>query len=224
MKLDLHVVNPEKPSIGTIIWMHGIGSNYRNFDALVEEFWCEEGLPLRFIFPNAPLRLVTVNHHLPTRAWYDLYSLTDLDQEDKTGINTSESAIAQIIQNEITQGVCAKNIVLAGFSQGGAIALYTGLRQAQSIAGILALSCYLPLHQEHQEKAHPTNLHTPIFMAHGTQDPICPYIAGKKSYDIISQTHANSQWREYEIGHEISPIEIADARRWLRQVFVNSTI
>ena len=167
------------------------------------------------------MRLVTINHHLPTRARYDLYSLTDVEREDKTGINTSESAITQIIQDEITQGACPKNIVLAGFSQGGAIALHTGLRQKQSIAGILALSCYLPLHHEHQEKAHPANLHTPIFMAHGTQDPTCPYIAGKKSYEIISQTHTNSQWREYEIGHEISPIEIVDVRRWLRQVFAN---
>ncbi len=221
MKLDLHVANPEKPSVGTIIWMHGLGSNHRNFDDLVEAFWRDDGIPLRFIFPNAPVRLVTINHHMPTRAWYDLYSITDVDREDKAGIYASESAITQIIQDEINQGVNPKDILLAGFSQGGAIALYAGLRQTQPIAGILALSCYLPLHQEHQEKAHPANLHTPIFMAHGTQDPTCPYIAGKTSYEIISQTHKNSQWREYEIGHEITPLEIIDIKRWLKQVFAN---
>jgi phospholipase/carboxylesterase len=224
MKLDLHVMNPEKPSIGTVIWMHGLGSNYLKYAELVKEFWREEEIPLRFIFPKAPLRFVTINYYIPTRAWYDLYSITDLEREDKTGINASESAITQIIQDEINQGISPKQILLAGFSQGGAIALYTGLRQKHPIAGILALSCYLPLHQEHQEKAHPANLDTPIFMAHGTQDPICPYFAGKKTYEIISQTHANSQWREYEIGHDISPIEILDVRRWLRQVFLTRTI
>lgn len=224
MKLDLYVMNPKQPSIGTIIWMHGLGSNHRNFDELVKAFWGEEELPLRFIFPNAPIRLVTINHHLPTRAWYDLYSLTDLEREDKAGINASELAITQIIQDEINKGVSPKNILLAGFSQGGAIALYTGLRQIQSIAGILALSCYLPLHHEHEKEVHSSNLHVPIFMAHGKHDETCPYIAGKKSYDIISQTHKNSRWKEYEIGHEIAEIEIIDVRRWLKQVFQNDNL
>jgi len=220
-QLAVHVMNPEKPSIGTVIWMHGLGSNYRDFDTMVEDFWREEGIPLRFIFPNAPMRLVKINHHLPTRAWYNLYSCTDVDREDKVGIDKSESAITQIIHDEINRGVPAKSILLAGFSQGGAIALYTGMRQTQPIAGILALSCYLPLHLEHAEKAHPSNLHTPIFMAHGTEDTTLPYIAGKKSYEIISQTHPNTQWREYAIGHEITPMEVVDARRWLKQIFVN---
>lgn len=224
MKLDLHVMNPEKPSIGTIIWMHGIGSNHRNYGELVKDFWHEEAIPLRFIFPNAPIRPVTINHYIPTRAWYDLYSITDLEREDKTGINASEFAITRIIQDEINQGTNPKHILVAGFSQGGAIALYTGLRQKHPIGGILALSCYLPLHQEHHEKAHPANLNTPIFMAHGTQDPICPYVAGKKTYEIVSQTHINSQWREYEIGHEITPVEIADVKRWLKQVFMNHAV
>ncbi|OGT36135.1 MAG: hypothetical protein A3F11_10310 [Gammaproteobacteria bacterium RIFCSPHIGHO2_12_FULL_37_14] len=223
-QLDLHIMNPEKPSIGTVIWMHGLGAHYRDFDALVEGFWREEGIPLRFIFPNAPIRLVTINHYMPTRAWYDLYSLTDVNREDKAGIDTSESAITQIIHDEINRGVPSKNILLAGFSQGGAIALYTGMRQTQPIAGILALSCYLPLHKEHVDNAHPSNFHTPIFMAHGTQDETLPVVAGKTSYRIISKTHPNSQWREYPMGHEISPILAHEARQWLMQIFKNTNV
>ncbi len=219
LTLDTHIMNPTKSSIGSVIWMHGLGADHHNFDTLVPTFWNGGQLPLRFIFPNAPVRPVTINHQMPTRAWYDVYSLTDLNREDKTGIRESQSAITQLIEDEIERGVPAKRIVIAGFSQGGAMALYAGMRQTQPIAGILALSCYLPLLNEHRDTIHPNNIETPIFMTHGTYDMTLPCFVGKMSYDLVRQTHPNAQWREYQMAHEIAPQEMQDIREFLMGVF-----
>ncbi|EKD77249.1 MAG: hypothetical protein ACD_42C00415G0002 [uncultured bacterium] len=218
-ELDLHVINPDKSSIGSVIWMHGLGADYRDFDSLIPALCQGDRLPLRFIFPNAPVRPITINGQMPTRAWYDVYSLSDLKHEDVQGINASQQAITQLIQQEMANGIPANRIVLAGFSQGGALALYTGIRQSQEIAGILALSCYLPLSHEHSEKTHPTNIHTPIFIAHGTQDMTLPCFAGKMAYDIVRRTHLNAEWREYAMGHEITSQEIHDIHKWLTHLF-----
>lgn len=218
-QLETHIVNPKKSPIGSVIWMHGLGANYHDFDTLIPDLTQHEQLPLRFIFPNAPVRFVTINHHMPTRAWYDVYSLTDLNREDQAGINTSQHAITQLIEQEIEKGVPANRILIAGFSQGGAMALYTGVRQSQKIAGILALSCYLPLMQEHADKAHPANKETPIFIAHGTNDMTLPCFAGKMAYDVVRQTHPNAQWHEYAMGHEIAHEVTRDIQGFLMRVF-----
>lgn len=218
--LETHIIEPTKPSIGSVIWMHGLGANYRDFDSLVPELQNESQLPLRFIFPNAPTRPVSINHNMPMRAWYDVYSLSDLSREDKNGIEASRAAISQLISIEITRGTPAHRIAVAGFSQGGAMALYTGLRQQHNIAGILALSCYLPLLHEHVENnTYLTNFKTPIFMAHGTHDAILPCFAGKMSYDIIRRTHEKTNWHEYPMGHEITSQEVKDIQQWLTKVF-----
>ncbi|EKD76985.1 MAG: hypothetical protein ACD_42C00510G0002 [uncultured bacterium] len=217
--LETNIINPPQKNIGTVIWMHGLGADYHDFDTLVPDFWNHNQLPLRFVFPNAPLRPVTINQQMPTRAWYDVYSLTDLNREDKIGIQASEQAISAIIQQEIEQGTPANRIVIAGFSQGGAMALYTGMRQAKPIAGILGLSCYLPLLHEHTDTVNPGTQKTPIFITHGTHDMTLPCFAGKMSYDIIQRTHPNAQWKEYAMGHEIIDAEIGDIRQWLASVF-----
>lgn len=219
-KLDTHIIEPKKTSVGAVIWMHGLGADQHNFDSLIPELCNEEELPLRFVFPNAPIRPVSINHNMPMRAWYDIYSLTDLSREDKNGIETSRAAITQLIETEMARGTPAHRIAIAGFSQGGAMALYTGLRQQHNIAGILALSCYLPLLHEHVESnAHLTNHKTPIFMAHGTHDMTLPCFAGKMSYDIIRRTHAQADWYEYAMGHEITMQETKDIQQWLMKVF-----
>lgn len=217
--LETHIIAPKKTSIGSVIWMHGLGADHHNFDSLIPELCDEKQLPLRFIFPNAPVRPVTINHHTPMRAWYDVYSLTDLNREDKNGIQASRALISQLIEKEISKGTPASRIVLAGFSQGGAIALYTGLRHTQDIAGILALSCYLPLLHEHVENNQLSNFNTPIFMAHGTHDMTLPSFAGKMAYDVISRTHAQADWYEYPMGHEITAQETRDIRGWLEKVY-----
>ncbi|MCX7121462.1 MAG: alpha/beta hydrolase-fold protein [Gammaproteobacteria bacterium] len=217
--LDTHILNPKQKSIGSVIWMHGLGAHHADFDSIIPDLWNGDQLPLRFVFPNAPVRPVTINQRVPMRAWYDIYSLTDLNIEDQPGIVASQHAITQLIHQEIESGVPADRIVLAGFSQGGAMALYAGVRQQQKIAGILALSCYLPLFHEHNAHAQDVNLQTPVFIAHGTQDMTLPCFAGKMAYDIIHATHPNTQWKEYVMQHEISQQEIKDIREWLTQVF-----
>lgn len=217
---DTHIIQPSKTSIGSVIWMHGLGADYHNFDSLVPQFCQGNQLPVRFIFPNAPIRPVSIHGQMPTRAWYDVYSLTDLHREDEIGIQASQIAISQLIQQEIKRGVPANRIVIAGFSQGGAMALYTGLRQPQEIAGILALSCYLPLLHEHAEKTHPANIHTPILITHGTLDMTLPCFAGKMAYDTIRQTHSNVVWQEYLMEHEITPQEALDIHKWLVRIFL----
>ena len=223
LKLETHIMNPKQKSMGTVIWMHGLGANHHDFDSLVPDLWHGDQLPLRFVFPNAPTRTVTINNHMMMRAWYDVYSLTDLIREDQAGIQASEALITEIIQSEINNGTPANRIVLAGFSQGGAMALYTGVRQKQKIAGILAMSCYLPLFHEHNKHAEDTNLQTPIFITHGTHDTVLPCFAGKMAYDIIHQTHPNTQWKEYSMEHEIIPEEIHDIRAWLMKIFQEHT-
>lgn len=218
-KLDTHIITPRKPSIGTVIWMHGLGADQHDFDSLVPDLWLDNQLPLRFVFPNAPIRPVTINQQMPMRAWYDIYSLTDLSREDKSGIHASQLAITELVRQEIESGTPAHRIVVAGFSQGGAMALYTGIRQTQSLGGILALSCYLPLFHEHPESAHPTNIHTPILITHGTHDMTLPCFAGKMAYDIVRQTHSHAEWREYAMGHEITPPVIKDIQQFLVRVF-----
>lgn len=217
--LETHIINPKKTPIGSVIWMHGLGANNHDFDSLVPDLCNSDQLPLRFIFPNANVRPITINHNMPTRAWYDVYSLTNLTREDQEGIKASAFAISQLIAQEIEKGIPANRIVIAGFSQGGAMALYIGMRQTQPLAGILGLSCYLPMFLEHAEDAHLANKHTPIFIAHGTYDMILPCFAGKAAFDIIRQTHPNTSWKEYAMQHEISDEEIQDIRAFLARVF-----
>src|SRR3989338_3984005 len=219
MLLETNIMSPQKPAVGTVIWMHGLGANNHDFDDIVPDFWSNDQLPLKFIFPNAPLRPVHINMQTPTRAWYDVYSLTDLNCEDKTGIHASQAAIDALIQQEINHGVPANRIVLAGFSQGGAMALYTGMRQKSTLAGILALSCYLPLLHEHADTVNAHNAATPIFMVHGTEDMTLPYFVGKMSYDMIRKTHPNIQWKEYRMSHEIKSSEIQDIGVWFKSIF-----
>ncbi len=218
--LETHIVNPQKDPVASVIWMHGLGAHNRDFDALIPDLTNHETLPLRFIFPNAPYRPVSINYNAPLRAWYDIYSLTNLSREDKDGLFESVDAISQLIQAEIDRGVPANRIVLAGFSQGGAMALYTGMRQSQKIAGILALSCYLPLMNEHATTVHPANIETPILMLHGTKDMTLPSFVGKMGHDHIVRTHKNVEWKEYVMTHEITNQEARDIYQWLSRIII----
>lgn len=216
--LEIHTITPLKTPIGTVIWMHGLGADNHDFDSLIPGL-CNEHLPLKFIFPNAPVRPVTINHHMPTRAWYDVYSLADLNREDQSGIQASASLITQLIETEIKNGTPADRIVLAGFSQGGAMALYTGVRQTHKLAGILGLSCYLPLFHEHEAGALAANKQTPVLIAHGTHDMTLPCFAGKMAFDIVKKTHPNTEWREHAMGHEITSPVVRDIQQFFTKVY-----
>ena len=197
----------------SIIWLHGLGADGNDFVPLVDEL----NLPasVRFIFPHAPQRPVTINGGYVMRAWYDIAGQTIDAKQDVSGISTSQAAIEALIAQEIEQGIPNKNIFLAGFSQGGAIALHTALRQVIPLGGVLALSTYLPLSETTMNEAQPTSKITPIFMAHGNDDPIVPYSLGITSRDALLNLGYNVEWHEYNMQHSICEQELRDIEAWL---------
>ncbi len=199
----------------SVIWMHGLGADGNDFVPVVEML----DLPhIRFILPHAPYRNVTRNNGYEMRAWYDIYGLTPISREDATGINESQLAIEALIAQEIKRGVPANRIVLAGFSQGGAIALHTALRYPQALAGVLALSTYLPLNSLLAAQKSTANQQTPIFMAHGVDDAIITMETCKASLAILQAQSYRVDWHEYPMAHSVCMEEIADIQQFLNAV------
>ncbi|PPC88229.1 MAG: carboxylesterase [Methylotenera sp.] len=199
----------------SVIWMHGLGADGNDFVPVVEML----DLPhIRFILPHAPYRNVTRNNGYEMRAWYDIYGLTPISREDATGINESQLAIEALIAQEIKRGVPANRIVLAGFSQGGAIALHTALRYPQVLAGVLALSTYLPLNSLLAAQKSTANQQTPIFMAHGVDDAIITMETCKASLAILQAQSYRVDWHEYPMAHSVCMEEIADIQQFLNAV------
>ncbi|MBX9810316.1 MAG: alpha/beta fold hydrolase [Burkholderiales bacterium] len=205
----------------SVIWMHGLGADGNDFVPVVQELDLAQAPPIRFIFPHAPMQPVTINNGYVMRAWYDV-SFGDLEgksrQSDEKGVRASQAAIGKLIEREIDRGIHSKNIVLAGFSQGGAIALQTALRYPQPLAGVIALSTYLPLADSLPQEASPANAKTPIFMAHGTYDPVVPYAMGSKSREFLEKSGYNVEWYEYPMQHSVCLEEIQDIGAWLKRV------
>jgi len=204
-----------------VIWMHGLGADGNDFVPVVRELGLPPTPAIRFIFPNAPMQPVTINNGYVMRAWYDV-RFGDLEgkskQADENGVRASQAAIDRLIDREVGRGIPAARIALAGFSQGGAIALQAGLRHAQQLAGIMALSTYLPLPDSLQAEASPANRATPIFMAHGTQDPVVPYSKGADSRAVLDGLGYQVEWHEYLMPHSVCMEEIADIGAWLTRV------
>ena len=204
-----------------VIWMHGLGADGNDFVPIVNEINLGGAPGIRFIFPHAPTRPVTINNGYVMRAWYDI-SFGDLEgntrKADEKGVRESQAQIGQLIARENSRGIATNKIVLAGFSQGGAIALHTGLRYPESLAGVMALSTYLPLAESFAKEATPANARTPVFMAHGTQDPVVPYAMGRGSRDLLQQAGYALEWQEYPMQHSVCLEEVADIGRWLTGV------
>lgn len=197
----------------SIIWLHGLGADGEDFVPVAEEMRLP--LAVRYIFPHAPKRPVSINGGFVMRAWYDIAAAEIHAQQDAKGILASQAEIEKLIAQENQRGVAAKNIFLAGFSQGGAIALQTGLRHAQRLGGILALSTYLPLAETLADEASPYTCDTPIFMAHGRSDPIVPYALGKASAEKLSALGCPLEWHEYAMAHSVCAEEVGDIAAWL---------
>lgn len=214
--LETVVVESHQPVTASVIWLHGLGADGHDFADITSQLQLPKQLGIRFIFPDAPVRPVTLNNGFAMRAWYDIYSLNNLHQEDRAGIQASELAITQLIQQQQTAGIPASRIILAGFSQGGALALHTGLRSLSQLGGILGLSTYLPLLPYFAE-ARSENRKTPIFLAHGTHDEILPLAFGEKTRDHLQQAGYAVEWHAYPMGHQVCMPEIADISRWLTQ-------
>ncbi|MEJ0008382.1 MAG: alpha/beta fold hydrolase [Steroidobacteraceae bacterium] len=212
------VMTPATPPTSSVIWMHGLGADGTDFVPLVPELRLAETQSPRFIFPNAPVRPVTVNHGMPMRAWYDIYSLGDRIREDATGVHESAALVYGLIEREQAAGIRAERIVLAGFSQGGAIALQAGLRYPQPLGGILALSTYLPLRTTLAAEAAPANQAIPILMCHGRRDPIVPLSLARESFDVLKTAGFAPHWLDYPMEHQLCAAEILAIRQWLMQV------
>jgi phospholipase/carboxylesterase len=206
-----------KPSF-TIIWLHGLGADGHDFEPLVPEL-LEDGLPaLRFIFPHAPVRAVTLNNGYRMRAWYDIVGIDRRSAEDFAGMQDTADAISGVIKRENDAGIDSTRIAIAGFSQGGAMALHIGTRSARKFAGVIALSCYLPQAGELAVKRHAANDATPFFMAHGTQDPVVPFALGDESRQLLVAAGYAVDWHSYPMPHGLCEPEVADIRAFLKRI------
>ncbi len=219
--LETIEIETAKNPAASVIWMHGLGADGNDFVPIVNELELDGTPPIRFVFPHAPMRPVTINNGYVMRAWYDV-SLGDLEGQsrraDEMGVRESQAHITALIEREARRGVAAENTVLAGFSQGGAIALQTGLRHPRKLAGVMALSTYLPLAESLSQEATPANKPTPIFMAHGTYDPVVPLMMGAGSMTVLTGLGYAVEWRQYPMPHSVCPEEIQDIGAWLRKV------
>jgi len=210
----IEIETGSRPS-AAVIWLHGLGADGHDFEPIVSELRLPSALPIRFIFPHAPHRPVTINNGYVMRAWYDIRTAEFVQREDEAGIRESERTVRDLIAREHARGIPSPRIVLAGFSQGGAIALHTGVRYPERLAGIMALSTYLPLVDSFAIEAHPASHAVPIFMAHGTEDPIIPIERGRQSAELLKRAGADVQWRTYDMGHSVCIEEIGDVATWL---------
>lgn len=203
----------------SVIWLHGLGADGYDFEPVVQQLLQTSNLPnVRFILPHAPDMPVTRNNGYIMPAWYDVYGITPVSKEDEAGIKASQGYINTLIQQEIARGIPSERIVIAGFSQGGAIALYTALRYPQKLGGVLALSTYLPLHKKLSSEAHIANSKTPIFMAHGIFDEIITLEMSKTSRNLLQNCQYIVNWHEYRMAHSVCAEEIVDIQTFLQQV------
>jgi phospholipase/carboxylesterase len=204
----------QNPS-ASVIWLHGLGADGHDFVPVVEMLNLAD---VRFILPHAPYQKITLNHGYEMRAWYDLYGLNTHDKQDAAGIAASQSFISQLIARENQRGIASHRIVLAGFSQGGAIALYTAVRHEQALAGVLALSTYLPLKANLAAEKQQANQHIPIFMAHGVNDDVITLNTARDSRDALMAQDYAVDWHEYAMPHSVCNAEIQDISAFLVHV------
>jgi phospholipase/carboxylesterase len=204
---------------GTVVWLHGLGADGWDFVPIVRELPLPESLALRFIFPHAPVRPVTINNGNEMRAWYDIRQSDIARVPDEAGIRDSQAAIERLIARERTRGVADEKIVLAGFSQGGAIALQTGLRHRERLAGIVALSTYLPLEESLEAEASGANRSTPVFMGHGTQDPVIPLALAQASQRALQARSYDVQWHTWPMPHSVCAEEVEALGEFLARAY-----
>ncbi|MFK7963742.1 MAG: alpha/beta hydrolase [Burkholderiaceae bacterium] len=220
-------VTPQDPPIvletgphpdAAVIWLHGLGADGHDFEAIVPALGLPEPMAIRFIFPHAPVRPVTLNNGMAMRAWYDIIALGGQAREDDEGIRASGQVIEEMIDQQIASGISANRIVIAGFSQGGAIALYAGTRSTQRLAGVMALSTYLVLADKLAEEKSSENQDVPILMVHGLHDQVVPLERGRMALDALQSQDYSVQWEDYPMGHEVCMPEVQVISKWLQTV------
>jgi phospholipase/carboxylesterase len=218
MILDSEIIETAHPITKTIIWLHGLGADGHDFVPLIPELKLPRELGVRFIFPHAPVRPVTLNNGYEMRAWYDLLSLDRGKTADKDDVLTTVAWITQLIDDEIATGIAAENILLAGFSQGGVIALQAGVRYPQQLAGIMALSTYFPFAEETLDNVSDSQRYVPIFAAHGINDPVIPLLSLQTYVPQLQQAGFTVEAYSYPMEHSLCAEEITAMGKWLRAV------
>jgi phospholipase/carboxylesterase len=216
--LDAIEIETAPSPTAAVIWMHGLGADGHDFEPIVPELRLPASLPVRFVFPHAPLRPVTINQGHVMRAWYDIRALAGVRREDEAGVRQSARQIEALVERERQRGIAPGRLVLAGFSQGGAMALHVGLRHAERLAGVMALSCYLPLGDVLSSEAAAANRDVPIFWGHGVHDPMIPLAMAEHGRAQVAALGYSIEWHQYAIPHSVSAEEIADVARWLGRV------
>ena len=220
--LDTLDLDPDQTPKAVVIWMHGLGADAHDFIGLPPVLNLPTSLPVRFVFPNAPQIPVTVNGGMIMRAWYDIRGFDPLEH-DETGIKESAQCINALVSREIGRGIPAERIVLAGFSQGGALALYAGLRYPRTLAGVICLSGYLLLDADLERISASAVKKVPVFQAHGSEDSVVPCSIGHQCRDRLSSIGYDVEWHEYKMAHQVCENEVRDVSGWLIQVLSSSS-
>ncbi len=217
--LDSIEVNPSRDPAAVIIWLHGLGADGHDFEAIVPQLHLPESLPVRYVFPHAPARAVTINGGAVMRAWFDIYDV-DLtaDSIDHDQFLESTGMLTTLIENELQSGMASDRIVLAGFSQGGAIVLHVGLHYEKQLAGILAMSMHLPTIASAASAFSAAGKQVPIMMAHGQTDPVIPVLKARETRQALSDLGYAVDWHEYPMPHAVCADEIEDIRAWLLDI------
>jgi len=206
---------PSVSPIGSVIWLHGLGADGHDFTSLVPQLNLPPHLPLRFIFPHAPLKPVTINNGYVMRAWFDIYSMQIDQRIDLAGIADSVKFVEQLIENEQSKGIASEKIIVAGFSQGAVIALTAGLQYSKKLAGVIALSGYLPNAAQVLSNKSQANQDLPVFLAHGSEDTVVPFMLGKITEAALKENGIPVDWHSYAMPHTVCHEEIRDITAWL---------
>jgi len=212
--LDCVEIATGEPVSASVVWLHGLGADGHDFEPIVPELRLKDPA-VRYVFPHAPVRPITLNMGMAMRAWYDIVSLDRSGPQDHAGIRDSERQVRALLARERERGVPSSRTILAGFSQGGAIALHTALRLSETLAGVVALSTWLPLSGTLDAEADPANAATQVFFGHGTEDPMVPASLGRGSHDLLAGRGQPVEWHDYPMPHAVCAQEIRDLRAWL---------
>jgi phospholipase/carboxylesterase len=218
VSIDAVEIETGRNPAAAVIWLHGLGADGHDFEPIVPQLVQPGERALRFVFPHAPVRPVTLNGGYAMRAWYDIAALDRRTREDESGIRASQATISALIQRENARGIASAQIVLAGFSQGGAMALFAGTRYPEKLAGIMGLSCYLLLAEKLLSERSAANQSTPIFLAHGSQDPMVAPALGAEARRQLEAAGYTIEWHAYSMPHSVCPQEVLDIGAWLRRV------
>ena len=218
-KNSIELVHGQGEPEHAIIWLHGLGASSNDFPPIVPELGLDPKRPIRFIFPQAPDRPITINGGMRMPGWYDIKGMSIADKQDAVGMAESRALVDSIIEAQMEAGIASENIILAGFSQGGAVTYFTGVRSEVTLAGLLALSTYLPFEEDTKAEQKPANSKTPIFASHGTLDQVVPINLGKSSVDALQALGYDIQWRTYPMEHQVAMEQIVEIGQWINQVF-----